>query len=55
MFNLKMGITPKDDSLPRILLEPLEGTECAGKTPNFNQLKSEYYKYRLWDIETGGT
>jgi aldehyde:ferredoxin oxidoreductase len=53
LFNLKMGITPKDDKLPKILLKPLEGTECAGKTPNFEQLKQEYYKYRSWNIETG--
>jgi aldehyde:ferredoxin oxidoreductase len=53
LFNLKMGITPEDDKLPKILLKPLEGTESAGKTPNFEQLKNEYYKYRQWDIETG--
>ena len=48
-----MGITPKDDKLPKILLNPLEGTESAGKTPNFEQLKKEYYKYRQWDLQTG--
>ncbi|MFW9971298.1 MAG: aldehyde ferredoxin oxidoreductase family protein [Candidatus Odinarchaeota archaeon] len=53
LFNLKMGITPKDDKLPKILLKPLEGTESAGKTPNFEYLKKEYYKYRQWDLETG--
>ena len=53
LFNLKMGISPKDDRLPKILLNPLEGTESAGKSPNFEQLKKEFYKYRLWDLETG--
>ncbi len=53
MFNLKMGVTPQDDKLPKILLNPLEGTECAGKTPDFEQLKQEYYSYREWNIETG--
>ncbi|MFX1389544.1 MAG: aldehyde ferredoxin oxidoreductase family protein [Promethearchaeota archaeon] len=53
LFNLKMGISSNADRLPKILLNPLNGTECAGKSPNFNQLKTEYYKYRLWDIETG--
>ena len=53
LFNLKMGITPKDDKLPKILLKPLEGTQSAGKSPNFEQLKKEYYKYRQWDLETG--
>ncbi|MFX1417745.1 MAG: aldehyde ferredoxin oxidoreductase family protein [Promethearchaeota archaeon] len=53
LFNLKMGISPEDDRLPKILLDPLEGTESANKSPNFEQLKEEYYKYRQWDIETG--
>ena len=53
LFNLKMGIFPKDDRLPKILLNPLEGTDSAGKSPNFEQLKNEYYKYREWDIESG--
>ncbi|MFX1310779.1 MAG: aldehyde ferredoxin oxidoreductase C-terminal domain-containing protein [Promethearchaeota archaeon] len=39
IFNLKMGVTPKDDKLPKILLNPLEGTESVGKTPNFERLK----------------
>jgi len=53
LFNLKMGISPRDDRLPKILLKPLDGTECAGKSPNFKQLKTEYYKYRQWNLETG--
>ena len=53
LFNLKMGVSPRDDKLPKILLTPLEGTESAGKTPNFEQLKQEYYKYRSWNIQTG--
>jgi aldehyde:ferredoxin oxidoreductase len=53
LFNLKMGISPEDDRLPKILLNPLEGTESVGKSPNFEQLKKEYYKYRQWDMETG--
>ncbi|MFX0038136.1 MAG: aldehyde ferredoxin oxidoreductase family protein [Promethearchaeota archaeon] len=53
IFNLKMGVTPKDDRLPKILLNPLKGTESAGKTPDFEQLKQEYYKYRSWNIQTG--
>ncbi len=53
LFNLKMGVIPQDDKLPKILLKPLEGTESAGKTPDFDHLKKEYYNYRQWDIETG--
>ena len=53
MFNLKMGITPEDDRLPRILLNPVNEGGSAGKTPNFEQLKKEYYNYRTFDITTG--
>jgi aldehyde:ferredoxin oxidoreductase len=53
LFNLKMGITPEDDRLPKILLEPKDAGESAGKSPNFQQLKEAYYKYREFDTKTG--
>jgi aldehyde:ferredoxin oxidoreductase len=53
LFNLKMGLTTTDDRLPQILLNPLEDGGSAGKTPNFQQLKEAYYKYRTFDLETG--
>jgi len=52
LFNLKMGLTASDDRLPQILLKPLEDGGSAGKSPNFQQLKEAYYKYRTFD-ETG--
>ena len=53
MFNLKMGLTPADDRLPKIVLNPVIEGGSAGKTPNFQQLKDAYYKYRQFDIESG--
>ncbi|MFX1463885.1 MAG: aldehyde ferredoxin oxidoreductase family protein [Promethearchaeota archaeon] len=53
LFNLKMGLTVADDRLPQILLKPLEDGGSAGKSPNFQQLKEAYYKYRTFDPETG--
>jgi aldehyde:ferredoxin oxidoreductase len=53
LFNLKMGLTASDDRLPQILLKPLEDGGAAGKSPNFQQLKEAYYKYRTFDPETG--
>lgn len=53
LFNLKMGITASDDKLPKILLTPVNEGGSAGKTPNFQQLKEAYYKYRTFDLETG--
>ncbi len=53
LFNLKMGITPADDRLPKIVLNPVNEGGSAGKTPNFEQLKEAYYKYRTFDSKTG--
>jgi len=53
LFNLKMGITPADDRLPKIVLNPVKEGGSAGKTPNFEQLKEAYYKYRTFDSKTG--
>ncbi|MFW9784159.1 MAG: aldehyde ferredoxin oxidoreductase C-terminal domain-containing protein, partial [Candidatus Heimdallarchaeota archaeon] len=53
LFNLRMGITPEDDRLPQILLKPVNEGGAAGKSPNFEKLKKEYYNYRTFDLETG--
>jgi len=53
LFNLKMGLTPAADRLPQILLNPLEDGGSAGKSPNFQQLKEAYYKFRTFNPETG--
>ena len=53
LFNLKMGITPQDDRLPQILLNPVNEGGSAGNSPNFNKLKEFYYKYRTFDLSTG--
>ncbi|MFW9820763.1 MAG: aldehyde ferredoxin oxidoreductase C-terminal domain-containing protein, partial [Candidatus Thorarchaeota archaeon] len=53
MFNIKMGLTPKDDKLPHILLHPFNKGGSAGRSPNFTKLKELFYKYRQWDPITG--
>ena len=53
MFNLKMGLTPADDRLPKIALNPVNEGGSAGKTPNFQQLKDAYYEYRQFDKDSG--
>lgn len=53
LFNLKMGLTPEDEKLPQILLEPLDEGGSAGKSPDFEKLKKTYYELRDWDLETG--
>ncbi|MFX1363401.1 MAG: aldehyde ferredoxin oxidoreductase family protein [Promethearchaeota archaeon] len=53
LFNLKMGIRPTDDRIPQILLIPKDKGDSAGKTPNFQTIKSGYYKYRTFDFNSG--
>ncbi|MFX1411827.1 MAG: aldehyde ferredoxin oxidoreductase family protein [Promethearchaeota archaeon] len=53
MFNLRMGITPEDDRLPKILLNAFSDGGSAGRTPNFEKLRKYFYKYREWDLENG--
>lgn len=53
LFNLKMGITPSDDKLPKILLQPLNDGGSAGKSPDFDKLKKALYDYRTFDPNTG--
>ncbi|MHA1986673.1 MAG: aldehyde ferredoxin oxidoreductase family protein [Promethearchaeota archaeon] len=53
LFNYKMGLTPEDDRLPKILLRPFSSGGSAGRTPDFKKLKEYFYKYRGWDPRTG--
>jgi aldehyde:ferredoxin oxidoreductase len=53
LFNLKMGVTPRIDNIPQILLRPLTDGGSAGKTPDFDLLRKKFYKFRDWDISTG--
>jgi aldehyde:ferredoxin oxidoreductase len=53
LFNIKMGLTPKDDRLPKILTRPFSSGGSAGKTPDFTKLKNLFYKYRDWEFNSG--
>lgn len=53
LFNLKMGLTPKDEDLPEILLTPTQEGAAKGRVPDFKQLKRYYYDLRDWDPNTG--
>jgi len=39
--------------LPKIVLDPVNEGGSAGKTPNFQQLKTAYYEFRQFDKESG--
>lgn len=53
LFNIKMGLTLKDDRLPLILTKPFDSGGSAGKSPNFERLKKLFYKVRDWELDTG--
>ena len=53
LFNIKMGLTLKDDRLPLILTKPFDSGGSAGKSPNFERLKKFFYKVRDWELDTG--
>jgi len=54
MFNVKEGITRKDDNLPRRHLEePFKEGNSAGKVVPLNPMLDEYYEARGWDVKTG--
>jgi len=54
MFNLREGLTRKDDTLPyRTLHEPLPDGPATGQCigeENLNRMIDEYYAYRGWDV-----
>ncbi len=50
MFNLKAGISPSEDKLPRRLLsEPIPSGPCKGHVHHLGELLPEYYEKRGWD------
>jgi aldehyde:ferredoxin oxidoreductase len=50
MFNIREGITYKDDTLPkRFFREPLEDSCKILREDELNQMVQEYYKLRGWD------
>ncbi|MEM0079426.1 MAG: aldehyde ferredoxin oxidoreductase family protein [Nitrososphaerota archaeon] len=52
LFNNKMGITRKDDTLPeRFIKEPLQDGAVAGQTVRLDIMLEEYYKERGLDSE----
>lgn len=48
-FNVRLGVSRKDDTLPKRMFEPLEGGRAAGKVPPLESMLNEYYVIRGWD------
>ncbi|MHA2020278.1 MAG: aldehyde ferredoxin oxidoreductase family protein [Candidatus Thorarchaeota archaeon] len=53
-YNHRLGITRKEETLPRRLLkEPMPTGPSKGGLPNLDEMLDEYYDYRGCDRETG--
>ena len=54
LFNVREGITRKDDTLPeRFTKEPMPRGPAKGQVVELDIMLDEYYSYRKWDLETG--
>jgi aldehyde:ferredoxin oxidoreductase len=54
LFNLREGMTAKDDTLPgRFLSEPVLDGPGKGRVVRLAPMLEEYYQARAWDPETG--
>jgi aldehyde:ferredoxin oxidoreductase len=52
-INNRLGITPKDDKLPRINLQVVNEGGIAGRSPDMAVMLKEFYDFRKWDWNTG--
>ncbi len=49
LFNLKAGLTAKDDTLPpRMLNDPMPAGPCKGEVSKLDKMLPEYYTLRGW-------
>jgi len=50
LYNVKLGIRRKDDTLPpRLLREPMPDGAAAGVVPDLEKMVPELYRLRGWD------
>jgi aldehyde:ferredoxin oxidoreductase len=52
-INNRMGLTAKNDKLPKAMLEPFPDGGSAGYVPDFEGMLLAYYEARGWDARTG--
>jgi len=53
ILNNKLGVSRKDDYLPKIVLTPLNEGGTEGRVPNIDKMLQRYYEVRNWDHKTG--
>lgn len=50
-FNVRLGISRKDDTLPKRMFEPLKDGGATGKIPPLEPMLNDYYKVRGWNAD----
>jgi aldehyde:ferredoxin oxidoreductase len=53
LLNGKLGLTPQNDRLPKLLLLPLPDTTVETRVPDMDVLLPAFYRVRGWDPHTG--
>ena len=53
LLNGRLGLTAKNDRLPKLLLEPLPDSEVETRVPDMDVLLPAFYRARGWDPVTG--
>ena len=53
ILNNKLGVSRKDDYLPKIVLTPLKEGGTEGRVPNIGKMLQKYYEIRKWDYKSG--
>ncbi|NHJ38489.1 MAG: aldehyde ferredoxin oxidoreductase family protein, partial [Asgard group archaeon] len=53
LININLGLTRKNDRLPKIMSYKVQEGGAKGKIPNLDIQLQEYYKLRQWDPITG--
>ena len=52
-INNRMGLTARNDKLPKAMLEPFPDGGSAGYVPDLKAMLESYYEARGWDSQTG--
>ena len=53
LINHNLGMDLENERLPEHLMQPLNEGNVAGMTPPFEELITDYYKFRDWNTQTG--
>lgn len=52
MYNVRLGVSRKDDKLPpRLLIHDRKTGSAGGSIPHFPRILYDYYQYRGWSVE----